>query len=596
MTQRQDKADGRTDKASAPQPTIGRRAFVAAGLFSHAHLWAATSSSPDSAPSVASLLPQYPAPHPSAPRHSDVVFSPRFDRREAPAVARAFGATRVEWSYITEPDSIAALRNVVGGGHFGGAINNNVVIPGNAAAAHDFDGQPIIAPWMKSWGAIWNGCTAPEGLQSLKDWSSRLMALGMGSIQMDGAGMQLESEYFGGGDFSPSSLKGFEAWAGQARAQGLARQLPAGAEADYRDWLRRNAGITSASEYMAKRGPLPSTTVWRQYLSDSAAVCLEDLRKHIATASSGSVAFSANAPTPYPWGAGAFLALLSDYVVSEVADVHDDFVGLVFSAAWLRAAGKRWAPIFPLANQAKTRRCIAMAYACGANPVIPWDLWIPPSGTATTPPPRVFSSPADHGDLYKFVRDHAGLFDGFETLSKVDLVIYSDPPNTPAVLQQLRRLSDAQISFRAVLRQRVPNAAVGRNNGQGVSALRLMSNPAFAEDRMPLVATLSAAQLIGHANVSDAPAGVRVQVKGRLDAPEKRVVHITRQHDADPGLGQVDFKLMPWALPAGRRWQVSVHRPGSTSSRQTLESDADGRLGLGVRPFAEWAVVEIDPV
>ena len=597
MTQGQGQSGVTADKTAATQPAIGRRAIVAAGLFSHGYLWAATASGiADAAPSVASLLPQYPAPHPSAPRHSDVVFSPRFDRPEAPAVARAFGATRIEWSYITKPESIAALRSAVGGGPFGGAINNNVVIPANAAAAHDFDGQPIIASWMKSWGAVWNGCSAPEGLQSLKDWSSRLMALGVGSIQMDGAGMQLESEYFGGGDFSPSSLKGFATWAGQARSQGLAKQLPPGAEADYRDWLRRNAGITSASEYMAKRGSLPSTTVWREYLMDGAASCLQDLRKHINTVSSGRVAFSGNAHTPYPWGAGAFLATLSDYVIGEVDEGHVDFERLAFFTAWLKSIGKRWVPVFPLTNQAKTRRCIAMAYACGANPVIPWDLWIPPSGTDTTPPARLFSTPADHGDLYRFVRDHAALFDGFETISKLDLIIYTAPPNTPAVLKQLRRLSDAQVSYRAVVRDRGSNATAGRKTNTGVSAFRLMSNTAFSEDRMPLAESLSTEQLTSYAAVSDAPPGVNVQVKAHVETSTKRVIHITRQHDADAGLDNVEFKLMPWALPAGKYWRVSVHRPGVASTSQTLTTNGGGRLALAIRPFAEWAIIEINSV
>jgi len=164
------------------------------------------------------------------------------------------------------------------------------------------------------------------------------------------------------------------------------------------------------------------------------------------------------------------------------------------------------------------------------------------------------------------------------------------------VLKQLRRLSGAQVSYRAVVRDRGPNATAGRKNNAGISAVRLMSNPEFAEDRMPLAESLSAEHLLGYAPVSDAPDGVRVQVKARLEAPGKRVVHITRQHDADVGLGDFEVLLMPWALPSGKRWRVSVHRPGAAATKQTLDSDGDGRLGLTVSPFAEWAIIEVDQV
>lgn len=87
------------------------------------------------------------------PQRSDVIFSTRFKRQEAPEVARLFGATRIEWVYSSDPAYIATLRNVAP--WFGGAVNSTIPLDGDQGIAKDIEGKAIIAPWMRSWAAKW---------------------------------------------------------------------------------------------------------------------------------------------------------------------------------------------------------------------------------------------------------------------------------------------------------------------------------------------------------------------------------------------------------------------------------------------------------
>jgi hypothetical protein len=49
-----------------------------------------------------------------------------------------------------------------------------------------------------------------------------------------------------------------------------------------------------------------------------------------------------------------------------------------------------------------------MSYACGGHLIVPWDVY---TGSNS---PRYYGKPEQYADLYKFVRDHFQLFDGYE--------------------------------------------------------------------------------------------------------------------------------------------------------------------------------------
>jgi hypothetical protein len=49
-----------------------------------------------------------------------------------------------------------------------------------------------------------------------------------------------------------------------------------------------------------------------------------------------------------------------------------------------------------------------MCYACGGHLIVPWDVY---TGSSS---PRYYGKPEQYADLYKFVRDHSRLIDGYE--------------------------------------------------------------------------------------------------------------------------------------------------------------------------------------
>jgi hypothetical protein len=58
--------------------------------------------------------------------------------------------------------------------------------------------------------------------------------------------------------------------------------------------------------------------------------------------------------------------------------------------------------------QQRTRRTIAMAYACGGHCMVPWDTFMPGDT------PRYFGTPEQYADLYGFIRANAPYLDNYE--------------------------------------------------------------------------------------------------------------------------------------------------------------------------------------
>lgn len=539
------------------------------------------------------LLPGAPAAASAAPKGSDVVFSPRFDRPEAVAVARDFGATRIEWSYITNPLSVAALRKVVGP-HWGGAINNNAPTPDGAGAAIDFDGKPIVAPWMKSWGAIWNTCAAPETMEAIKQWIDRNLAAGATSIQFDDAGMQYDSSFWGVGDFSDASLRGFGAWVEKRVAAGEAMPLTPKQAANYRDWLRDSYKVRDNADCIARSAQFPSTAVWRAYLKETVSNCLTDIRAYLLARSNRAVALSVNAYSPLPWGTNAFQVDFADFIVSEAAADHSDFHHLAFMSAWLAMEGKRWAPVFPIADKALLRTRIATAYAVGGNPVIPWDVFIPP--TTKAPATRFSATASEFADLFKFVRANASLFDGWETLSRLNLIVYADPVNITQTFAQLKRLADAQVPYTPYLHRAAMPPRNMRNQAGVNASFRAGSSKGITVDTQPLLAEVSDASLSAYAAASTETAGARVVVKANMAVPGGRVIHLL-DPDAGSRTSPTTISISAWALGPSKSFAVRLYGPAEGAfALGKVSRLADGTLKLTIPKAASWWVFVLDPL
>lgn len=556
------------------------------------------------------LFPEYPAPAPGAPRDSDVLFSPRFERPETLNTALAYGATRLEWSYISAGPMLTRLVAAVPGG-FVGAINNNAKTAYDSGVAIDFDGKPTVAPWMRTWSAPWNSCVAPPAMQALLSHIDKHLAAGATGIQFDDAGMQFDASFWGVGDFSSHSLRGFKAWLEQRATAGQAvggTTLTPAQAGDYKNHLVRQHQVLNNDDYIRRSSQFPSTALWRSYLAATVQRCVAEVRAHIKSGggngrpASGraSATLSINVYTPFPWTYNAFLLGFADYVASETALEKSDFEHLLLINETLRAQGLRWAPVFPIDDVAALRLRIATTYAVGGNPLVPWDVYIPDRAGVTRP--RFFGPPEALADLFRFVRRQPTLFEGWQTLSRLNLVVDTDPVNADEALAQASRLARLHVPYAAHLRKAPSAAAPVRANAAILATLQLVSGKTPTTERRLVLSQKSDAELAVYAAVSYASPGLQVVVKGHPEFALQRVVHVVQTGSPAPGAAAtVRLVLRPWVLPADKtsssKLVAKVHSPGATDSPlANAKRLADDSLEVVMAAPTPWSVLELSLV
>jgi hypothetical protein len=394
----------------------------------------------------ARVHPDYNGP---VPKKSDVIFSTRFKRAEAPEVIKAFGATRVEWVYSTDKDYIEKLKSTAG--WFGGTLNANVSLPNDDGIARDFDGNPLVAPWMKGWGAKWVTTTHPDTVKALKEEAAKIVGSGADSIQVDDPLLQLHSALWGG-DFNKATLQGFNRYLSTypdkkaLTALGLAEL----GDSDYRDLLRSQHGVRNTKDYVARYRSFPTTEIWIRYLRTSVRQHFEDFRAHLNMLRGRSFPISMNLgglDKPNETGWHFFLAEFADYIIGEtpITSLPD----LVSRAATARALGLGYVPSLMPRTAAENRVAIATLYALGSLPLVPWDMY--EGNDEKGQPKRFFGAPDDYGPLYGFVRAHPELFNGTETAAVVGIPIPVSRFRNEETTRTVRTLVEKQIPFAFLL-------------------------------------------------------------------------------------------------------------------------------------------------
>lgn len=353
---------------------------------------------------------------PAAPRLSDVVFSPRFLRPESFDVSTAFRATRAEWIYFpTTPESLHQLGRLP---HWVGlTLNANPLLPGGQGYAEDFDGNPLVAPWMKSWGAKWVTTTHPESRESLRWQLERILATGARSIQFDDPLLQVYSARFHGGDFNAATQAGFGTW---LRSLDDQRAVQAAGldnfSGSYREFLITRYAIRDGTDYKRRAQSLPSNALWQKYVQSTVQDYFLALRTRLNEHLPHSLALSMNIAIRWPDAqlAPFFLTAFPDYLMAEV-DIGDTS-NLIAQVATSRSLEVGFVASIRPVNLQRNRTAIAILYALGAQPIVPWDVFVPDK-------PRYFGTAFEYGDLYRFVVDNAKYFDGYEAIALVAIVV-----------------------------------------------------------------------------------------------------------------------------------------------------------------------------
>ncbi|MGF1615342.1 MAG: hypothetical protein ACFCVA_15935 [Gammaproteobacteria bacterium] len=199
--------------------------------------------------------------HGIVPARSDVVFSTRFKRPEAPALIKAFGATRVEWVYTTDRAFASLLKEQAP--WFSGTLNANGPLPTEAGFARDFDGNIITAPWMRGWGGRWVTTTHPETQRAMAGQVLRYLEIGANALQHDDPLLQLYAALNQAGDFNASTLAGFPRFlATRANRMQVEAAGRLGFTGDDRDFLVKRHRVAEAADDRRRFRRFPSTPMW----------------------------------------------------------------------------------------------------------------------------------------------------------------------------------------------------------------------------------------------------------------------------------------------------------------------------------------------
>ncbi len=312
-----------------------------------------------------------------APKYSDVSFSSRWHRpidendpHDTFETATAFFATRLDWVYSTDSAWIAECKSR--GYHFVSALNSKLPDkPGGNSRlkgrVKDKAGNPVTAPWMEGWDAWWGCANNSEYRQIFIDHAKICLDGGADYFQIDDPDMNYNAVNWGG------------------------------CFCTYCREKAKNEGVD-----------LDDPRQMKKFQAESVTEFFRKMRKQINDYAGRHVPLSCNNYlaewTRFPY---AQFEIGMAEVPEEEARPELIYKKLLET----RKLGKAQLITFVSEDSQLTRRMIAAIYACGANPIVPWDVYLKSTQEGSI---RFFGEPKDFADLYGFVRATANYFDGYE--------------------------------------------------------------------------------------------------------------------------------------------------------------------------------------
>lgn len=399
-------------------------------------------------------------------KHSDVVFM-----YAAPAeLYRTYGATVLAWGGTPSKEGLAQAAEA-GVTYFGsvGMVTEfaryyeRFPETYEAGLCRTVDGQPIKVPWLTDHQhkgiPYWWCCTnQPQFRQYLRERVQETVRGGAAGVHIDDH-LGTAGSLYSGGCFCERCVNGFRHY---LQALPEARQQALGlsdlASFDYRAYL--TAWLAEQGEKKPKLWERPLWAEWEAYQLHAAAAFMAELKALAAETAGRTVPFSANAGLLwYPH--------LTDYHVLDFFSAEIDheaaqrrFSDLPLFAYRLAealgrplaatASGWDWAFVKEQDLDGLVRGWIAESYAAGHFLMAPHHQWCYTSEKGT----HWYDGPTEaYAPLYRFVREHADLFDGYETLVDVG-VLYSHTSvrrNRQPLLEACAALAQKNVSYRLIV-------------------------------------------------------------------------------------------------------------------------------------------------
>ncbi len=544
-------------------------------------------------------------------KHSDVCFSSRSIHRNSIAMFKAFHATRLMWAYSTRPDFIRRCKEA-GAATYQAAINS---LPGHDnTAAHclDLDGKPVVAPWMVAFNRrkpVYWGCNnRPAFMKTSLERARRALQSGADWIQFDDWPLIVSAGGWGGACFCDDCMAGFRAYLQKRLSSEERVRLKLGdlAAFDYRRYLAAHDHVRTAADYKARRRSLPLREYFEDFQRRSVRRFFIELRRRLNAAAGRVVPLSVNSTFLRPEERFNFLVDIADFLEGEMW--YLDLESLTIACKAAEGLGKPQVFVPKPKNAQTMRMAIAAAYAMGQFMLVPWDMYM--GSDAKGVRPRYYGTPEQYGDLYRFIRRRAALFDGFENPAGVGVVVNLDHFDHGRVAMLCRRLLDAQTPFmflpvgRAYYELRLAPERL-RKLDLVLLAAKEAELPkadrdalkAAAKDVAVLVDRDASTDLLrDYAPVETwAPRGVYVLPRIRPDAKARTLVcHVLNRVDATGAakLKWISFVVKRWAFPGRRLRRVRWHVPGREPTDLEFE-----RLSNGARVIVPqldiWGMAEL---
>ena len=369
-------------------------------------------------------------------RRSDVIFM--YDN---PKLYEAYGCTAIGWGRLKTREEIAdaharGVRSYTKTVGFITEFRGMIDFSENFldAAAHNFAGEPFTVPWLadhhhKGQPAWWLCANSPLCREYLESLLKERMLLDPDGLHVDDYRSSSHSVTFLSGGFCRHCLAGFR--------QYLADNVPAEKlseigiseldQFDYRQFLI-DQGVTP-QQYRQQRRQLPLAEEFEDFHVKANKAYVAQFHKLAQELCGKPLTLSVNAAGFTP----GFLAITKhlSYFCCEVnhhasklaPTTHPIYVykmgeGLNRPVA-STASGGDWAFVKEHNKPCLVRTWIALSYAFGQTLMAPQRQWCHTKEKGTH---YYFGPTEQYAYLYRFIRDHAALFDGYETIAPVAVV------------------------------------------------------------------------------------------------------------------------------------------------------------------------------
>jgi len=546
----------------------------------------------------------------------DVCLSSRSKRKNSIDTINAFRPNRLLWCYTADKEFTEACRQA-GIQTFQGAINS---IPGKpfskeacrAAQVMDFDGKPVVAPWMVAFNRknpwYWGCNNRPPFMELSVARAKKCIDTGADMIQFDDWYLVVSAAGWSASCFCPECMAAFpKDLKEHVPAEDLAKLGIDNLETfNYRQYLIDKHGITNAEDYKAKKRSLPTTKYFEAFQRRSVRAFFTELRRRINADAGRCVPLSLNSSFYHPSQRHNFMPDLVDFLQGETW--HMALVDLAVAAKAGEGLGK-WQVFVPKPLDTDVMRmAVAASYAMGQLMLVPWDMYMGSDETGIRP--RYYGTVEEYGDLYGFIRNNPRLFNGYESPGMAGLIVDLDRYNKTQTRAAMQRLFDAQVPFAMVpVGHTFYDAPLQAERLKSFHTLITLASQEdlASEDRAALATVADDVPVLRDDQVTRddleamapfevwGPKGIYLIPRIKRSADDRTLIcHVLNRTGlgGKDGLKSVSFLIRRKAFLGDKLKSARWHTPGSESMDLQVETFPEGLQVIPPR-LPIWAIAEL---